>query len=126
MRADRYFFILLIDQTARRRKKRQQPKQARRADSTAQTTAERRSHVSRDSSTGKLLFKFGSFIYVHPCESKIALALNFDAYFLRLILIFLSFLHIKLVLGLKSITLAKHTAEIYLNCMIKNSYKIQI
>ena len=36
---------------------------------------------------------------VHPCESKIAPALNFYAYFLRLILFFFSFLHIKLVLG---------------------------
>ena len=36
---------------------------------------------------------------VHPFESKTAPALNFDAYFLRLILLFFSFLHIKLVLG---------------------------
>ena len=36
---------------------------------------------------------------VHPCESKIAPALNFDAYFLRLILLFFSFLHIKLMVG---------------------------
>ena len=36
---------------------------------------------------------------VHPCESKIPPALNFYAYFLRLIPFFFSFLHIKLVLG---------------------------
>ena len=35
---------------------------------------------------------------VHPCESKIAPALNFYAYFLRLNLIFFLFLHIKLAL----------------------------
>ena len=58
---------------------------------------------------------------VHPCESKMPPALNFDAYFLRLILFFFSLLHIKLVLGFYSITQAKTTAEVKLNCLKKNS-----
>ena len=36
---------------------------------------------------------------VHPCESKMPPALNSYAIFLRFILFFFSFLHIKLVLG---------------------------
>ena len=56
---------------------------------------------------------------VHPCESKIAPALNFDGYFLRLILLSFSFLETKLVLGFLSITLAKNTTEINLNCLKK-------
>ena len=58
---------------------------------------------------------------VHPCESKIAPALNFYAYLLRFILFFFSFLHIKLVLGFLHITLAKNTTEIFLNSLKKNS-----